>query len=46
MFGHEEIKRLCAFQEEIIAAIGKEKKEVDWFKIPEDLNNNSEHEQV
>ena len=38
MFGHEEIKRLCAFQEEIIKAVGKEKKEVDLFKIPEDLN--------
>lgn len=24
MFGHEEIKRLIAFQEEIVAAVGKE----------------------
>ena len=37
MFGHEEIKRLCAFQEEIIKVCGKEKKVVDLFKIPEDL---------
>lgn len=26
MFGHEEIKRIVAFQEEIIEAVGKEKK--------------------
>ncbi len=25
MFGHEEIKRLCEFQQQIIAAVGKEK---------------------
>lgn len=37
MFGHEEIKRLCEFEEEIIKAVGKEKKVVDLFKIPEDL---------
>ena len=29
MFGHEEIKRLVAFQEEIIQAVGEEKMEVD-----------------
>ena len=28
MFGHEEIKRLIAFQEEIIAAAGKEKRQI------------------
>lgn len=28
MFGHEAIKKLCQFQKEIIAAIGKEKREV------------------
>ena len=37
MFGHEEIKRLVAFQKEIVAAAGKEKREVSLFKIPEDL---------
>ncbi|MBC1336283.1 polyribonucleotide nucleotidyltransferase [Listeria booriae] len=31
MFGHEEIKRLIAFQEEIVAAVGKEKMEVELF---------------
>ena len=38
MFGHDEIKRLCAWQEEIIKAAGKEKRIVDLFKIPEDLD--------
>ena len=33
LFGHEEIKRLCAFQKEIVAAAGKEKREVSLFKI-------------
>ncbi|MBC1473113.1 polyribonucleotide nucleotidyltransferase [Listeria grandensis] len=31
MFGHEEIKRLIAFQEEIVAAVGKEKMEIELF---------------
>ena len=38
MFGFEEIKRLCSFQEEIIAACGKEKTEVELRVIPEDIN--------
>ena len=38
MFGFEEIKRLCAFQEEIIKACGKEKTEVELRVIPEDIN--------
>ncbi|OXS78595.1 polyribonucleotide nucleotidyltransferase [Domibacillus enclensis] len=32
MFGHEEIKRLIAFQEEIVAAMGKEKREVALYE--------------
>ncbi|WP_046179215.1 polyribonucleotide nucleotidyltransferase [Domibacillus tundrae] len=32
MFGHEEIKRLIAFQEEIVAAFGKEKREVTLYE--------------
>ncbi len=39
MFGHEEIKRLCVFEEEIIKVCGKEKKVVDLFKIPEELEH-------
>ena len=38
MFGHEEIKRIVAFEEEVKAAIGKEKVEVELRKIPEDIN--------
>lgn len=38
MFGHEEIKRLIAFQEEIVAAVGKEKSEIKLFEIDEKLN--------
>lgn len=37
MFGHEEIKRLVAFQEEIIKAAGKEKSEITLFEIDEEL---------
>lgn len=37
LFAHEEIKRLCEFQEEIQLAVGKEKMVPDLFKIPEDL---------
>ncbi len=38
MFGHEEIKRLVAFQEEVKKAVGKEKVEVELRTIPEDIN--------
>ncbi len=38
MFGHEHIKQLCAFQEEIIAAVGKEKREITLYTIDEALN--------
>ncbi len=37
MFGHEHIKTLCEFQEQIRAEIGKEKVEVELAKIDEDL---------
>jgi polyribonucleotide nucleotidyltransferase len=33
MFGHEKIKELCAFQETIIAAVGKEKQEVVLYQV-------------
>jgi len=35
MFGHEHIKQLCDFQEEVIKACGKEKVEVNLYKIDE-----------
>src|SRR3954453_17368312 len=37
MFGHEEIKKLIAFQEEIVAAVGKEKVEVELYTVDADL---------
>lgn len=37
MFGHEEIKRLIAFQEEIVKEVGKEKMEVELFEIDQEL---------
>lgn len=37
MFGHEEIKRIVAFQEEIIEAVGKEKMEVELFTVEDSL---------
>ncbi|MER1956034.1 MAG: polyribonucleotide nucleotidyltransferase [Solibacillus sp.] len=37
MFGHEEIKKLIAFQEEIVAAVGKEKIEVVLYELDADL---------
>ena len=37
MFGHEQIKKLCEFQEQIIAEIGKEKQVLAVEEIPEEL---------
>ncbi|MFE4036891.1 MULTISPECIES: polyribonucleotide nucleotidyltransferase [Priestia] len=37
MFGHEQIKKLIAFQEEIVAAVGKEKVEVALYTVDADL---------
>ena len=39
MFGHEAIKELIAFQEEIVSVVGKEKIEVELAKIDEDLEH-------
>ncbi len=38
VFAHEEIKKLCAWQNEIITEVGKEKQVPDLFKIPEELD--------
>lgn len=35
MFGHEEIKKIIALQEQIVAEVGKEKKPVTLFEIDE-----------
>src|SRR5579875_2025847 len=37
MFGHEEIKKLIAFQEKIVAEIGKEKMQVTLYEIDPEL---------
>jgi polyribonucleotide nucleotidyltransferase len=42
LFGHEAIKELCEFQEEIIAEIGEEKMDVELILPAEDLANEIE----
>lgn len=37
MFGHDEIKRLIAFQQEIVAQVGKEKREIKLFELDKEL---------
>lgn len=38
MFGHEQIKKLCVFQEEIVAACGKEKREIELYAVDETID--------
>jgi polyribonucleotide nucleotidyltransferase len=38
MFGHEEIKKVCAFIEGIAAEIGKPKKEMELYHVPEEID--------
>lgn len=38
MFGHDQIKKLCAFQEEIVAACGKEKREIELYAVDETID--------
>ena len=38
MFGHEQIKKLCAFQEEIVAACGKVKREIELYAVDETID--------
>ncbi|GGN49976.1 polyribonucleotide nucleotidyltransferase [Oceanobacillus indicireducens] len=44
MFGHEEIKRLVEFQEEIISQANIEKSEVNLFELDKELTEKIEHE--
>jgi polyribonucleotide nucleotidyltransferase len=37
MFAHEEIKKIIEFIEEVVAEVGKPKKEVVLYKVPEDI---------
>ena len=39
MFGHEAVKELCEFQEEIIKEIGEEKMEYEHIELDDDLVN-------
>jgi polyribonucleotide nucleotidyltransferase len=43
MFGHDEIKRLIAFQEEIAAKVGKEKMNIQLFELDKDLEAEIRH---
>lgn len=39
MFGHEEIKKICKFiEEEIVPVVGKPKKEIELYHVPEELD--------
>ena len=39
MFGHEEIKKICAYIEDVIVpAVGKKKLEIELYHIPEELD--------
>ena len=39
MFGHEEIKKVCAWiANEIVPAVGKPKREMEFYHIPEDID--------
>lgn len=44
MFGHDEIKRLVSFQEEIIAAVGVDKRDISVFEIDQSLQEKIEAE--
>ncbi|ALC90971.1 polynucleotide phosphorylase [Bacillus sp. FJAT-18017] len=37
MFGHDEIKRLITFQDEIVRAVGKEKREIKLYEVDQEL---------
>lgn len=38
MFGHEEIKKLIAFQEEVVAVMGKEKTDIKLYELDAELS--------
>ncbi len=37
LFGHEEIKKLCLFQEKMAAEVGKPKREIDYYKVSSEI---------
>ena len=38
MFAHEEIKKIVEFIEAIVAEVGKPKMEIEFYKVPEDID--------
>lgn len=38
MFGHEQVKKLCAFEEEVIQACGKPKREIELYKVDSEVD--------
>ena len=38
MFGHEQVKKLCAFEEEVIQACGKPKREIELYKVDPEVD--------
>ncbi|MBE6037096.1 MAG: polyribonucleotide nucleotidyltransferase [Clostridiales bacterium] len=38
LFAHEEIKKIIAFIDEVVAEVGKPKREVNLYKVPEDID--------
>ena len=42
MFGHEKIKELIAFQEEIVKEVGKAKREIELYEVSEEIRNDVE----
>ena len=37
-FGHEQVKKLCAFEEEVIQACGKPKREIELYKVDPEVD--------
>ncbi len=42
MFGHEKIKELIAFQEEIVKEVGKAKREIELYEVSEEIRSDVE----
>ena len=42
MFGHEKIKELIAFQEEIVKEVGKAKREIELYEVSEEIREDVE----
>lgn len=38
LYGHEEIKKIVEFIDAIVAEVGKEKQEVNFYKVPDDID--------